>query len=334
MGKRRRGLVLGCGGTLGAAWTVATLFEVSRALGWDPRSADVLLGTSAGSGLAMLLGAGVSVEALLDAQLGAPSATRSLADHFANPPPTWPSPRIGRPSSLGRARSVLRGAPLLAALTGLLPEGREDPSFLDALVDAHVAPGRWVPHTGTRIVAASLETGARVAFGGARAPKVAMRDAVRASWAIPGFFPSVSLGGQRWVDGGIVSPVSVDLAIEEGLDELVVLAPMASAKPFPRRGLGRIEGLVRAGMSRTVHAEVSKARRHGAKVLLLEPLEEDLDVMGAFLMDGSRRLAVLESSLRTARRNVRRALDATRSDGPFPTSHLEARNGGVQPWQV
>jgi NTE family protein len=334
MGKRRRGLVLGCGGTLGAAWTVATLFEASRALGWDPRSADVLLGTSAGSGLAMLLGAGVSVEALLDAQLGAPSATRSVARYFATPPPTWPSPKLGRPSSIGRVWSAMRGAPLLAALTGLLPEGREDASFIDALVDAHVAPGSWVPHQGTRIVAANLATGARVVFGGARAPSVAMRDAVRASWAIPGFFPSVSLGGLRCVDGGIVSPVSVDLAAEEGLDELVVLAPMASAKPFARRGLGRIEGMVRAGMSSTVHAEVAKARRKGAKVLLLEPLEEDLEVMGPLFMDGSRRLAVLESSLRTARRNVRRSLAASRSEGLFATSHSEARIGGAQPWQV
>ena len=326
--------MLGCGGTLGAAWTVATLFEVSRALGWDPRSADILLGTSAGSGLAMLLGAGVSVEALLDAQLGAASATGPLARHFANPPPAWPRPRFGRPSSMARVRTAMRRAPLLAALTGLLPEGHEDTSFLDGLVDAHVEPGNWVPHHGTRIVAARLECGARVAFGASRAPKVAMRDAVRASWAIPGFFPSVSLGGLRCVDGGIVSPTSVDLAAEEGLDEIVVLAPMASAKPFARRGLGRIEGLVRAGMSSTVHSEVTKARRQGAKILLLEPLEEDLEVMGPVFMDGSRRLAVLESSLRTARRNVRRSLDATQSNGPFATSHSESRLGGAQPWQV
>ena len=56
----RRGLVLGCGGTLGAAWMLAHLVEVERALGWDARAADVIVGTSAGSELAMLLGAGVA----------------------------------------------------------------------------------------------------------------------------------------------------------------------------------------------------------------------------------------------------------------------------------
>ena len=61
----KRGLILGCGGTLGAAWTIAALSEVAEALSWDPRQAAVVVGTSAGSELAALLGSGVSVDALL-----------------------------------------------------------------------------------------------------------------------------------------------------------------------------------------------------------------------------------------------------------------------------
>ncbi|MFF5358238.1 hypothetical protein ACFY4I_02360 [Streptomyces scabiei] len=62
-----RGLVLGCGGTLGTAWTTAALHSLQRATGWDPRDADVLVGTSAGAEVAALLGAGVGVEELLAA---------------------------------------------------------------------------------------------------------------------------------------------------------------------------------------------------------------------------------------------------------------------------
>ncbi|MGZ3453041.1 MAG: patatin-like phospholipase family protein [Polyangiales bacterium] len=300
-----RGLVLGCGGTLGAAWSIASLFEVSRALDWDPRTAEVIVGTSAGSELATLIGSGLGAEELLDAELGAKSADPFLARYFATPPrafPPLPRARLGSPG-LFFARTV---SPLTACL-GLLPIGRDDPSFLDALVDARVR-GDWVPHRATRIVAVDFDTGARVAFGSKNAPPATMREAVRASWAIPGWFPPVSIGGRRYVDGGIVSPASADLLVGERLDEAIVIAPMASTDQGPRTGLGRIEGAVREHMRRTLDREIQRLREAGTRVLRIEPTAEDLAVMGPNFMDGSRRLRVLESSLRTTRRNVRAAL--------------------------
>ena len=52
----RRGLVLGGGGMLGAAWTTGALTVLSEALAWDPREAEMLVGTSAGAVLAALIG--------------------------------------------------------------------------------------------------------------------------------------------------------------------------------------------------------------------------------------------------------------------------------------
>jgi len=66
----RRGLVLGVGGVLGACWSVGALAAVEQELGWDPREADVLVGTSAGSVLAGALGNGVGVQTLLNHQRG------------------------------------------------------------------------------------------------------------------------------------------------------------------------------------------------------------------------------------------------------------------------
>ena len=43
---------------LGAAWTTGALDAVVREYGWDPREAEVLIGTSAGSVLAASLGCG------------------------------------------------------------------------------------------------------------------------------------------------------------------------------------------------------------------------------------------------------------------------------------
>ena len=40
----KRGLVLGGGGVLGAAWMIGALQALSETYGWDPREADALVG--------------------------------------------------------------------------------------------------------------------------------------------------------------------------------------------------------------------------------------------------------------------------------------------------
>ena len=57
---RTFGLVLGAGGTPGYHWNVGVLDALADATGFDPRRADVLVGTSAGSLVASSLRAGVS----------------------------------------------------------------------------------------------------------------------------------------------------------------------------------------------------------------------------------------------------------------------------------
>ncbi|MBL8619831.1 MAG: patatin-like phospholipase family protein [Myxococcales bacterium] len=317
----RRGLVLGCGGTLGAAWTLANLVEVERALGWDARTADVIVGTSAGSELAMLLGAGVATATILAAALGERDVPAALAHRFAHPPPAYPPRPTARPAAPGVA--LARGATALTRLTALLPVGRGDPAFLDALVDAHVAPGGWVAHPATWIVTVDLATGQRVAFGAPGAPPAAMRDAVRASWAVPTWFPPVAIGGRRYVDGGVASPASADLLAARGLDEVIVLAPMASSDPGPRTGLGRIEGVVRRAMTRTLDAEVARVRAAGVPVLRLEPDRRDLVALGPNFMDRDRRHAALEACLIHARASVVRACARDRV-GPATTARVRS----------
>src|ERR671932_538691 len=53
------GLVLGAGGVLGGAWLTGGLEALARETGWDPGSADYIVGTSAGSMMGALLAAGV-----------------------------------------------------------------------------------------------------------------------------------------------------------------------------------------------------------------------------------------------------------------------------------
>src|SRR4051812_10921631 len=66
----RRGIVLGGGGVLGAAWMIGALSALRDTCGWQPNDADVLIGTSAGAVLAALLGSGVTADALANNQRG------------------------------------------------------------------------------------------------------------------------------------------------------------------------------------------------------------------------------------------------------------------------
>src|SRR2546423_14974298 len=47
--KPRVGLVLGAGGVLGGAWLAGGLAAIARETGWDPFTADYIVGTSAGA---------------------------------------------------------------------------------------------------------------------------------------------------------------------------------------------------------------------------------------------------------------------------------------------
>ena len=53
------GLVLGAGGVMGGAWLTGGLHALATETGWDPASADRIVGTSAGSMTGALLAAGV-----------------------------------------------------------------------------------------------------------------------------------------------------------------------------------------------------------------------------------------------------------------------------------
>jgi NTE family protein len=301
----RRGLVIGCGGTLGAAWSVGALVAIEDALDWDVRTADAIIGTSAGAEFVTMLGSGVSVAELHAAQMGRPNARVDLIRHLAGAPgrfPPLPRPRLGSPRL-----PLRRGVAPMTKLTGLLPIGTADPTWLTALVDTLV-PGDWVPHPAAWVVGVDYDTGKRVAFGSPDAPRARLRDAVCASWAIPGWFPPVEIGDRRYVDGGAASPTSADLLLGLDLDEVVVVAPMASTNPGRAKGMRRVELLLRTAMSRRVDTEVAALRAAGTRVLRLEPGPTDLAVMGANFMDGRHRLRTVETSMRTSRDTVRAAL--------------------------
>jgi NTE family protein len=301
----RRGLVLGGGGVLGAAWMIGALSALADAYDWDPREADVLLGTSAGSVLCALLGNDLSVETLLNHQRGvlAPGDPRIDYDHdtaSGGALPPLPRPGIGSASLVGRAVRHPSRMPILAALAGLAPRGRGSLTPVGDLVRTVTDGTEWAPHPATWIVAMDYDTGRRVAFGRPTSPTASMPDAVMASCSIPGWYTPITIGSRRYVDGGACSPTSLDLLAGLGLDEVVVLAPMISFDyDEPTTVIGRMERRFRRAMTKRVLHEAGKVRRQGTAVTLLGPGREDLEAIGVNLMDHRRRTRVLDTSLRT-----------------------------------
>ncbi|MEO6204574.1 MAG: patatin-like phospholipase family protein [Mycobacteriales bacterium] len=311
-----RGLVLGAGGVLGGAWTIGALAAVEEVYGWDPREADVLVGTSAGSVLAGLLGAGVSVEQLLNHQRGVlvpgdPEIGYDYDKDSGGALPPLPRLRIGSPRAVVHNALHPWRVPPMAALAAVLPEGRGSLEPVGAVIDAVLPEGGWAPHPATWLVAMDYDSGRRVAFGQEGSPLASLRQAVMASCAIPGWYAPVQVGKRRYVDGGTCSPTSLDLVAPLGLDEVVVLSPMTSLDyDAPTSVAGRIERQIRRVVTRRLVREVKKVAGTGCRVTLLGPGREDLEAIGANLMDPSRRAQVLETSLRTSAARLQTPLRA------------------------
>ncbi len=305
----RRGLVLGAGGVLGAAWTIGALAAVQEQYGWDPREADVLVGTSAGSVLAASLGCGIGVEDLLDHQRGIPVPGIDY-DHDAAGGALPPLPRPGIGSPRGLVHSALhpfRTTPMMA-LSTVLPQGRGSIEPVGLLVDAIVPRGAWAPHPQTWVVAMDYDSGRRVVFGRDGAPVAPLRDAVMASCSIPGWYTPVRIDRRRYVDGGACSPTSLDVVARLGLDEVVVLSPMTSMEyDSPPSVAARIERRFRRLVTKRLLGEVKKVTATGTRVTLLGPGSDDLAAIGANMMDPRRRELVLETSVRTSRTALRGA---------------------------
>ena len=194
----------------------------------------------------------------------------------------------------------LRHLPPTAVLSAFLPEGRGRLDSVGALI-SHVVPQGWVRRPGLRVVALDYDTGARVPFGAPGVPDVELPTAVMASCAIPGWYQPVRIGDHRFIDGGAWSSTNIDLLAGLGLDEVYVLAPQVSFDADrPSQLSTRLERQWRARVTARALREVDKVHRHGTEVTVLGPGADDLEAMGANLMEVGRRRHVLETSLRTS----------------------------------
>lgn len=307
----KRALAIGCGGTIGGAWIVATLAALSDRLGIDASEFDVLQGTSAGAEMVTMLSGGVGVDDLVAMQREC-AEDRRLRDHLAATPrsfPPLPLPKLLAPTLFGR-----RSVPPLARAAGIAPTGRGDAGWLQRLAEAFAPAGAGspVPGPGARMVAFDIDRRERVAFGAPGSPSATTGEALRASWAIPGWMPPVTIGDRRFVDGGAASTASIDLIGPDEADVIYVVAPMASDAGQRVPGWGGVieDRLLRRPMSAVLRKEIAGVRARGTEVVPILPDRHALAGLGANFMNRRRRSEAFESAMATADYTVRMAFDA------------------------
>src|SRR5438046_556346 len=173
----RIGLVLGAGGFGGRAFHAGVLSALEEGTGWDPRDAEVVVGTSAGSQVGTALRIGISASDLAARISGTEVSPegRRIYERLGSVPslaPAWRDlvklPQLPRPAMLRRfARHPWQAMGAFA--TSFLPAGSLSvqeyaSTFRRVLGDEWPGDPLW-------LCAARADDGSRVAFGQLGAPE-------------------------------------------------------------------------------------------------------------------------------------------------------------------
>ncbi|MFJ3212553.1 patatin-like phospholipase family protein [Streptomyces flaveolus] len=261
-------LVLGGGGVAGIAWTTGLLAGLAD-VGQDFTSADVIVGTSAGSTVAAQLGSGLGLEELYARQtVPRLQAAEIMAEVDAESFGARITTALQEAGSVPEMRRTM-GAFALSASTVPEPERR-------AVIESRLPSHEW-PERTLKIVAVDAETGEPRVFTSASG--VGLVDAVAASCAVPGVWPPVTIDGRRYIDGGIRSGENADYAV--GASRVLVIAPMGTAETFPSE--------------KPLAQAVEELRAGGADVAIVGPDNASLAAIGANPLDPSTREPAAEA---------------------------------------
>ena len=212
-------LVLAGGGIAGIAWEVGMLFGIEES---EPHAASRLLapdstfiGTSAGSVVASQIAGGVPLRVLFEQQLEQHSAEVGAVFDVQEFQETLARLLDGVTSAEEGRRRVGRFA---MDATTVASDNRR------AIISARLTVQAW-PDRRLLITAVDAETGELRVFD--LNSGVDLIDAVSASCAVPGIWPTVEIDGHSYTDGGVRTIANSDLAI--GSDPVLILAPLAEA---------------------------------------------------------------------------------------------------------
>ena len=261
----RVGLVLGGGGVRGAVFHAAALSALEIDLGWDARTADVIVGTSAGSIMGLLLRLGVSATdlAAMVSEVPHHAEHELVADETVKP---LVMPDQGWRSFLPPVRLNLMGSFVgrlrnpAAALLSLYGPGEVDFLSLLDFVEPHT-DNEW-PEKDLRTCTVRSDFTRVVWDSGS---SIDLDLAISSSCSMPGYAQGVEFEGWTYFDGGLVSPTNADVLSGDEIDLAIILSPMT-----PDRGAGgRRRRLMSRFAEHRLASEVKQLRRQGVEVVVM-----------------------------------------------------------------
>lgn len=206
-----RAVVLGGGGVAGIAWAAGLLAGLDEA-GVSLADADLVVGTSAGSVVGAWLATGVPPAEMLARQVDPARQTPELA---ASVDLDALAAQFAEAFGGGTPEQVRAGVGRLALDTPTVPEQARR-EVIAARLPVHEWPAALV------VTVVDALTGERRALDASCGTPLV--DVVTASCAVPGVWPPMTLGGRRYVDGGVHTILNADLAA--GAERVLVLAPL------------------------------------------------------------------------------------------------------------
>lgn len=298
---KRVGLVLGSGGATGGAFHAGVLKALDDA-GFDGRTAEIIIGTSAGSIAGATLRAGMPPQDMFNRSTGQRLSAEGLAVRNRIPALERDDPELGLRTRGPQAPDLLKAfrpgrMKVGVAAAAALPEGKVSTSAISAGVNG-ICGNAW-PQQPLWVVATALTDGNRVVYGrDARGP---IGECVAASCAIPGYFRPVVINGIKHVDGGMYSACNLDLLAGQGLDTVIVSSPMSIHTAFGKT----LDLPFRQFLRRQLNQEAKLLRNQGTEVIILAPTAEDLPVMGVNPMAPGREEPVARQVLASMAKRIR-----------------------------
>ncbi|NNN22090.1 MAG: hypothetical protein HKL80_08840 [Acidimicrobiales bacterium] len=155
---------------------------------------------------------------------------------------------------------------------------------------------KW-PEDKLWLVSQDLRTGKRVVIGKDPIPEMSLHRAVRASAAIPGIYPPVKCGDMSLVDGGAGSTTHMDLAIQNGIKRIIVIAPMAYDPANPPAGPNKV---LRNWPMKMLMKELTLAKKAGIETHLFLPSAKMARIQGINLMRADVMIPMAEAAYQEA----------------------------------
>ncbi len=285
-----KALVLSGGGSVGIAWEIGVAAGLARC-GVDLRTADYIVGTSAGSAVGAQLALGRDLDHLVGRyhNAGRRAAETTTGSGAAGNQQMAKLLELVEATMTGEGPAELRRAAVgkFALEADAMPEDDFVAAF--RYLKGEPWPARFA------CPAVDALSGEFVVWDSHA--EVDLDRAVASSCAVPGLFAPITIKGRRYIDGGFRSPTNADLVA--GHERVLIVSVLSAARTA--------DGIdPRLSPWRQLDDEVAALTERGSAVTVLAVDDAGARAMGGNLMDPSAGRAAVDEGVRQGEAEARR----------------------------